>query len=212
MSAENLLDDSAPQPSGITASDDASDGLQASVNSIDFINKEVLQNGSVGLNGTAKPMADQAAAMMLEDMRSFLQGSEQIMTIALGKATAMALSPDPATAEAGNKALTSITGVLNTLPTFASSIGQSATDIAKNFDNQPASKETLSSWSELQKASDSPPSKKEQSNRDDAAEITEGESPPLKGTAQNKMPQKGTTENNASLKKDKGLFSNLFNY
>lgn len=113
----------------------AQEASQADTSSVDqeveFINKEVLQPVVTPITGLAKPMADQAAAMMIQDMQSFLQGTEQVLTIAIAKAAALML--DEKTIPAGTAALAAYTGVLTELTTFSTAVGLSATTIASGF-------------------------------------------------------------------------------
>lgn len=106
-------------------------GITKSENAVKFINNEVLTPSVTPIVGTAKPLVDQAAAMMIQDAQSFLHGNEQILTVALAKASAMAL--DPATAATGNAALVSLTALLEKLPVFSTAVGVSATAIVSGF-------------------------------------------------------------------------------
>ncbi len=97
---------------------------------VTFINEQVLRPKAEPMSGTAKPLADQAAAMIDQDMRSFLQGTEQVLTIAIAKALAKITETDGAE---GAKALEQCERLLTKLPKFASKIGKSAAAISKEF-------------------------------------------------------------------------------
>lgn len=56
--------------------------------SVQFINGEVLSPPKQDSISFVKPYAEQTVVMALEDARSFLQGAEQIVLAALGKALA----------------------------------------------------------------------------------------------------------------------------
>lgn len=101
--------------------------------SVKFINKEVLNPSVTPIEGTAKPLADQAAAMMIQDARTFLQGNEQVLTVAIAKATQMALNPTPNISKVGNEALQSLGTVLDKLTDFSTKVGTSAASISSEF-------------------------------------------------------------------------------
>lgn len=65
--------------------------------SVSFINGEVLDPPTQGKISFVGPYADQTLVMALEDARSFLQGAEQIVLIALAKALAKAVGTAEAT-------------------------------------------------------------------------------------------------------------------
>lgn len=98
---------------------------------VEFINAQVLQPEVTPITGMAKPLADQAAAMMIQDMQSFLQGNEQVLTIAIAKAAAMMLNE--ATAPTGKEALQEYAEFLTKLAGYSTIIGTSATKIASEF-------------------------------------------------------------------------------
>jgi tellurite resistance protein len=95
-----------------------------------FINEQVLNQTVTPMTGSAKPLADQAAAMMIQDMRSFLQGTEQMMFMAISKAAAQVLKTDGLE---GKNALNIFKEVLKDLPEFAEKIGGAAALISKEF-------------------------------------------------------------------------------
>lgn len=98
---------------------------------VEFINAEVLQPDVTPITGMAKPMADQAAAMMIQDTQSFLQSNEQVLTIAIAKAAALMLNE--ATAATGQAALTAYATFLTSLATYSGTVGSTATAIASEF-------------------------------------------------------------------------------
>lgn len=106
--------------------------LQNSEAAVSFINQEVLQPNGTPIKGTAKPMADQSAAMLIEDMRSFMQGNEQVMSIAIAKATKMLLDKEDPQGTILNILTTQ---VLPNLANFATTIGISASGIVSGFES-----------------------------------------------------------------------------
>ena len=109
----------------------ASLGLQQAEDAVTFIQQKVLNpSGPSNLN-FAKPIADQAAAMMVQDLRSFLQGTEQILMVALAKAAALTLA-EP-TQETGTQAIQDLTKIMTELPKFVKGIGTEASTLASNF-------------------------------------------------------------------------------
>ena len=88
------------------------------------------QKGEV-LGALESPLADQAAVMMLEDMRGYMQGSEQLVLAASGQA--MALLLDPATQQTGKDALTALGDWQTQLTTFAGSVTTTANTIKEDF-------------------------------------------------------------------------------
>lgn len=59
---------------------------------VQFINAEVLDPPTQGSISFVGPYLDQTLAMAVEDARSFVQGAEQILLVALAKALEKALS------------------------------------------------------------------------------------------------------------------------
>ena len=114
-------------------------GMTETENAVKFINNEVLNPSVTPIKGTAKPMVDQAAAMMVQDAQSFLHGNEQILTVALAKAAGMATNEDPVIAAIGVTAMASITTTLETLPTFSTAVGASAATIISGFESSSSS-------------------------------------------------------------------------
>ncbi len=114
-----------------TATVTATTALTAFQQNVAFINQQVLQPVSKPMDGGSKMIADQAAALMVEDMRSFLQGCEQILTVAMAKAAALATNP--ATVSEGTVAIQSVTTAMAALPTYATNIAGSAGSIISAF-------------------------------------------------------------------------------
>ncbi|WP_430430658.1 hypothetical protein [Oceanicaulis sp.] len=88
------------------------------------------QTGEV-LSALENPVADQAAVMMLEDLRGYMQGSEQLVLAASGQA--MALLLDPATQDTGKKALQELATWQASLITFSGSVTTTASTIKGDF-------------------------------------------------------------------------------
>ncbi|WP_156776164.1 hypothetical protein [Oceanicaulis sp. HTCC2633] len=88
------------------------------------------QTGEV-LGALESPLADQAAVMMLEDLRGYMQGSEQLVLAASGQA--MALLLDPATQDTGKKALQELATWQSSLITFSGSVTSTASTIKTDF-------------------------------------------------------------------------------
>ncbi len=70
------------------------DPTTPSEKSVHFINGEVLDPPEQGKLSFVGPYFDQSLAMAVEDARSFVQGAEQILLVALAKALAKALGDD----------------------------------------------------------------------------------------------------------------------
>lgn len=98
---------------------------------VQFINAEVLQPQVTPITGMAKPLADQAAAMMIQDTQSFLQGNEQVLTIAIAQAAALMLNET--TAATGKAALEEYAKFLGELATYSAQVGTTASGIASSF-------------------------------------------------------------------------------
>ncbi len=123
--------------------------------SVHFINAEVLDPPAQGGISFVGPYLDQTLAMAAEDARSFVQGAEQILLVALAKALAMALgeggaveaqsgvtssTPDqgasgpetpanqstPPPVAAQTTGLTAIQGMMVSLSTFHASMAETA--------------------------------------------------------------------------------------
>jgi hypothetical protein len=94
----------------------------------------LLQTNPPLATAAGRMMASQTAALMLEDMRAFLQGSEQVLLVALAKAAQLATEEN--TTEQGKLALAA---VAESLRTFASEITESASQVATVFDKKASS-------------------------------------------------------------------------
>jgi hypothetical protein len=88
------------------------------------------QAGDV-LGALENPLADQAAVMMLEDLRGYMQGSEQLVLAASGRA--MALLLDPATQSTGQAALQELATWQTSLITFSDAVASTASTIKTDF-------------------------------------------------------------------------------
>lgn len=106
---------------------------------IDAAYQHLIQANPQLAKGAVRLMAHQTAALMLEDMRSFLQGSEQMLLLALAKAAQLATQEK--TAEQGKVALTSVTEALQGLTLFAREISSAASSVATVFDEQTTTKQ-----------------------------------------------------------------------
>jgi hypothetical protein len=71
---------------------DVPDPQTADEKTVQFINAEVLDPPSQGSISFVGPFLDQSLAMAVEDARSFVQGAEQILLVALAKALEKYLS------------------------------------------------------------------------------------------------------------------------
>lgn len=116
----------APEASPGTKSRVLTPGLAMMEEAVQFTNAAVLDPTS-GLSGTILPtgmqvganaLAEQAGAMMIEDMRSFLQGAEMILLPAIARALNQTLKADPA----GAVALSQIETVMASLSSFSGAI------------------------------------------------------------------------------------------
>ena len=124
-------------------------------NANQLIAQSVLYNDQkVHFAGTLKPMADQAAAMMVEDTRTFMQGMEQILTMAFAKASSMVLEGEQ---EQGAAAIATFTALMQNLPVFAQRVGQVASNITATFEDGQAGDKV-----ELVACTAVPPNKKKQ--------------------------------------------------
>ncbi len=97
--------------------------------SVRFINSEVLDPPQTGELSFVKPYADQVAAMMLEDARSFMQGSEQVMVIALARSLELILKKDPA----GAAGLAAVESLMQKVPQFGADVATTTGKILGEF-------------------------------------------------------------------------------
>jgi len=98
--------------------------------SVTYINAQVLDAASTSLVNSAPLIADQSAAMMVEDWRAFVQGNEQVLMIAISKCLAKIVETDGAE---GKKALKDCTDFMETLITDTTNMGAAAGGIAAAF-------------------------------------------------------------------------------
>lgn len=116
-------------PAAATAT--RSPGLSAIMDAVQFTNREVLDPpaGTIPDMG-AKALADQAAAMMIQDMRSYLQSTEMVLIPATAKAIAQILNDEPS----GAVALAAIETLMEKLPAYATGIAEAAGNVTKDFE------------------------------------------------------------------------------
>lgn len=106
-------------------------GLALIESAVSF-NKQALTAASASSAGaTADAAGEQAAALMVEDLRSYMQGSEQMVLATSGQAMAMLL--DPATQETGTAALTALAVFQTSLIAFAGEVVTTAGAIKGEF-------------------------------------------------------------------------------
>ncbi len=108
-------------------------GMAQIQNAVEFIEAQVLQPEVDPIASSAKAMANQAAAMMVQDVASFVKGNEQVITVGIAQAIAMIMSQEKPKQEAGAAALAALETVMTKLPTFAQSIGKTAGGIISDF-------------------------------------------------------------------------------
>lgn len=116
-----------------TTQDTHSDPAQP-VEQIEAVYQHLIQANPELATAASRIMANQTAALMLEDMRSFLQGSEQLLLVALAKAAQLAT--EEKTADQGKVALGSVTEALQGLTLFAREITAAAHSVATAFDSK----------------------------------------------------------------------------
>jgi hypothetical protein len=104
------------------------------VEQIEPVYQHMIQANPELAKAASRIMANQTAALMLEDMRSFLQGSEQLLLIALAKAAQLAT--EEKTSDQGKIALGSVTEALQGLTLFAREITAAAYSVATAFDSK----------------------------------------------------------------------------
>lgn len=111
----------------------ASSGLQAVEGAVDYVNKTVLSSQVTGMTGTSQTLADQAAAMMIQDVRAFMQGNEQLITAGMGKAISYVV--DPATTKKGEDMIKALSTAMKDLTTFAGEVAKAASGVLQDFQN-----------------------------------------------------------------------------
>ena len=123
--------DTAGQPQLAAPEAGQSPGLTAIIDAVTFTNSQVLDPPSASdLDMGAKTLADQAAAMMIQDMRTYLQSIEMVMVPATAEAIALILAGNPN----GETALTAIEKFMGTLPGYATGIATAAGSVTTDFE------------------------------------------------------------------------------
>jgi hypothetical protein len=109
-----------------------------------FVNSEVLDPPSQGSISFTKPYAEQVAVMAFEDGRSFLQGLEQILLVAIAKGLEKLLSGGGGAAASGpsqhnavsqpnvSQALQAAERMLTVLPQFHATLAETVTRVRVN--------------------------------------------------------------------------------
>lgn len=129
--AQTLLDE------GLTAEGEALEGADLPTptteiqKAVSFNQAQLTAQTGEVLGTLESPLADQAAVMMLEDLRGYMQGSEQLVLAASGQA--MALLLDPATQDTGKTALQELATWQASLITFSGSVTDTANTIKTDF-------------------------------------------------------------------------------
>ena len=104
---------------------------------IQAVYQHLIQANPQLASAASRIMANQTAALMLEDMRSFLQGSEQLLLVALAKAAQLATQEK--TTDQGKVALNAVTDALQALTTFAREMTAAAGSVSAAFDDKTTS-------------------------------------------------------------------------
>lgn len=99
--------------------------------SVDYINQTVLGVNSDPYLGMSNALVDQAAGMMVQDMRGFLQGSEQLLMAGYGKAVAYIV--DPNTTVQGAEMSVALTAIMAELALYSAAIGKTASGLITDF-------------------------------------------------------------------------------
>ncbi len=105
-------------------------GMSMVQNAVIFTNEQVLQSDAKPFKATSKLLADQAAAMMIEDVRAYLQGSEQMLTAAAAQGFALIIAGEETK---GTAVLAQVTAMQTALPIYAATIGATAITITSDF-------------------------------------------------------------------------------
>jgi len=95
--------------------------------SVAFINAEVLDPPEQGSISFVRPFYEQTLVMALEDARSFLQGAEQILLVALAKALEKYLSGGAVAPPEAAPGLEAIESMMGKLANFHATIAETAT-------------------------------------------------------------------------------------
>lgn len=120
---------SAPDPASTAPA--TTPGLALIESAVSFNRQELTAASTSSAGATADAAGEQAAALMVEDLRSYMQGSEQMVLAASGQAMAMLL--DPATQETGTAALTALAAYQTSLIAFAGEVVTTAGAIKGEF-------------------------------------------------------------------------------
>lgn len=130
---ENSAAATAPsaQETAATDDDDGSAADGAGTEATTTTSTAVMEIQSPTLTTFTAAAIGQMVAMIGEDTRTYLQGMEQIYSIAAGKALAMSASPDSATAMRGAQLLTNIGTSQTATITFAQGTAQVASAFAQ---------------------------------------------------------------------------------
>jgi hypothetical protein len=98
--------------------------------SVAWINGEVLDPPAESPPNFSRPYADQIAAMMVEDARAFMQGTEQVLVIAISRALAQIIETN---GNKGTVALQKCEELMEKLPTFGTSVAATAKTVLEDF-------------------------------------------------------------------------------
>ena len=94
--------------------------------SVAWINGEVLDPPTPNPPAFIRPYADQIAAMMVEDARTFMQGTEQVLVIAISRALNQIIESDGLL---GETARTKCESLMEKLPHYRKAGASTAKDI-----------------------------------------------------------------------------------
>lgn len=118
----------------MSTTQDKNSNPDQSVGQIAEVYQHLIETNPELATAASRLMANQTAALMLEDMRCFLQGSEQLLLLALAKAAKLATQEQ--STEQGKVALGSVTEALRGLTLFARDITSTAQSVATAFDHK----------------------------------------------------------------------------
>lgn len=116
----------------MTATTDSHSDQAQTVEPMQAVYQQLIQANPQLAGAASRLMAHQTAALMLEDMRCFLQGSQQMLLLALAKAAQLAT--EEKTSEQGKVALASVAEALQGLTLFAKEITATAQSVATTFE------------------------------------------------------------------------------
>ncbi|MFV0302507.1 MAG: hypothetical protein ACK5IP_16835 [Paracoccus sp. (in: a-proteobacteria)] len=95
---------------------------------VEWLNGQVLAPAKSAPPDFSAPYADQVAAMLLEDMRAYLQGTEQVLVVATARSLDLILQDNPA----GEQGLKAVGTMMKELPSYAGAIAGVYADILKD--------------------------------------------------------------------------------